>query len=80
MLPLTHEETAALKGRILSRFRFDAEITQFEFIPNPVTDRINCRLEVSSAAARKSLVDHYQGIVIGASVYLSVPRYEPDKH
>ena len=71
------DEAAVLKGMILEAAALE-EQTRIDLIASPVADVVNCRVEVRSPFARKALVDRYQGVAVGGSVYFSIPWHEAE--
>ena len=71
---LSPEESECLKSLILEHSNLSSDALILEFIENPVTDVVNCRVEVPSLSVRLALVERYNGIAIGRSVYFSIPR------
>ena len=65
---------ATLKTLILQFHELSDEVPNIELVVNPVTDVVNCRVEVKSLDTRKALMDHYMGISVGKSVYFCISR------
>ena len=68
--PVAAEEI--LKTLILEFYELSDELPTIELVANPVTEVVNCRVEVKSFDTRKALMDRYMGTSVGKCVYFSV--------
>jgi hypothetical protein len=70
---LSPEESARVKSLILEHSTISPDVLTCQFLENPVSDVVNCRIEATSLRLRQALVDRYNGIAMGTSVYFSIP-------